>query len=368
MSSKRSLLDSIYKNTEDSGSYGGVERLLHSARCEHKRKDIKKSDVEKYLQSENTYTLHKPIRRKFKRNPIIVKGIDVQWQADLADVIDLSRDNNGYHYILTVIDCFSKYAWAIPVKRKDSANMLEVMKTLLAKAHPRKPQRLQTDKGKEFINSSVQNYLKSQKIEHFVISNETKAAMVERFNRTIKTRMFAYFTEKRTRKYIDILQNLVDSYNNSIHHSTGMKPVDVTEKDNERLWHRMYGNIAQQVVPLKSSKKESSKEGTTVRISKAKAIFDKGYMPNWTRELFKVKKQMKRLPKTVYKLTDYADEDIGGTFYPDEVQKVKDKNVYEVERVLKRRTLKDGTQQQLVKWLCWPEKFNSWINATDIVS
>ena len=289
---------------------------MNSARITHNRKDINEADVKKFLQCQNTYTLHKQIRRKFRRNPVIVKGIDVQWQADLADVIELSRENNGYHYLLTVIDCFSKYAWAIPVKRKDSANMVEAFTCLFHLSAPRKPKRLQTDKGKEFVNSPVQQYLKQEGIEHFVTNNETKASLVERFNRTLKSRMFAYFTEMKTRKYIDILQNLVDSYNRSEHRSIGMKPCDVKIKDEPKIWHRLYGKVAERVVPDQKTKKLSPKKGSSVRISKAKTSFDKGYLPNWTKELFKVTKVRGQYPKNLYKLKDYTDEDIQGSFYP----------------------------------------------------
>ena len=188
--------------------------------------------------------------------------------------------------------------------------------------------------------------------------------MVERFNRTLKTRMFAYFTEKRTRKYIDILEGLVDSYNNSIHRSIGMKPSKVTNKDEPRLWHKMYGQNAQRVVP--NEKKTATKEGSTVRISKVKTSFDKGYLPNWSKELFAVTKRMSRAPKSLYKLKDYADEDITGTFYPEEIQKVKDKGVYEIERILKTKFDENGKKQLFVKWLGWPAKFNSWITESNI--
>ena len=331
----------------------------------HKRRDIKRDDVEKFLHSQETYTLHKQIRRRFIRNATIVKGIDVQWQADLAEAIQLARGNGAYRCLMTVIDCFSKYAWVVPVKRKDSKHMLEAFKELLKKSAPRKPERLQTDKGKEFINSSVQKFLNENHIEHFMTNNETKATLVERFNRTLKTRMFAYFTENNTRRYIDILEHLVSSYNQAHHHSIGMKPAQVTEKDNERLWHRLYGKMAEQVVPV--IKKNAPKVDSKVRISKTKTIFTKGYLPNWTQELFSVREIKRRHPKPVYKLADYSGDAIDGTFYPEEVQRVKDKGKYKAEKVLRKRITKNGDHQSLVKWKGWPAKFNTWIDDKDAI-
>ena len=360
MTSKNMVLNTIYTDPKDSGSFGGVERLLKSARNVHKRMDIKRKDVEKFLQQQETYTLHKQIRRRFIRNQTIVKGIDVQWQADLAEVIPLASSNDGYRYLLTVIDCFSKFAWVVPVKKKDSEHIFEAFNELLKKSFPRKPERIQTDKGKEFINSTVQKFFTDNQIEHFMTNNETKASIVERFNRTLKTRMFTYFTENNTQRFIDVLEQIVSSYNNSQHRSIGIAPSQVKKKDIEKIWHRLYGKMAQQPIPLQ--RKHVPKLDSTVRIAKSKAVFAKGYIPNWTEELFYVKGVKRRQPKALYKLTDYMNERIEGTFYPEEIQKVKDKGSYEVEKVLKRRTLKNGQHQSFVKWKGWPEKFNTWID------
>jgi transposase InsO family protein len=380
--SKRKLLSKIYTDPSDPGSFGGVDRLWKSVKRQKKKKvSVKYADVTKFLKGQETYTLHKQIRRKFTRNPTIVKGIDAQWQADLADVSQLSAKNDGHNFLLTVVDCFSKFAWVVPVKQKSSVEMLASFQKLFANSNPRIPKRLQTDKGKEFLNASVQQYLKKMGVEHFVTNNETKAAMVERFNRTLKSRMYAYFTENNTTKYIDILEAIVKSYNESEHRTIGMRPCDVKEKDEERLWQKMYGAIASIVVPSHSSSRSSSssrvyrqgvninnapKTGSCVRISKAKTTFDKGYLPNWTRELFKVKQVKKCAPKRLYKLTDYNGEDIEGTFYPEEVQRVKDNKVYEIEKILKKRTLANGEKQLLIKWKGWPDKFNSWISEGSV--
>ena len=158
-------LDKIYYSVGEPGSYGGVKRLVEAA----KAKGIKVSEnlIKKYLSDQASYSLHKPARRHFSRNPTVVGGIDQQWQADLADMQAIAKENNGVHYILTVIDVFSKFAWAIPVKNKGSKEMFEGFKTLLNKSKPRKPQKLQTDEGKEFLNSEVQKLLKSEGIHHF---------------------------------------------------------------------------------------------------------------------------------------------------------------------------------------------------------
>ncbi len=108
-------LKKIYYDTKDSGSFAGVQRLLKRAR-EKGIEGVSQEKVAKFLADQQSYSLHKPARRNFKRNKTIVGGIDRQWQADLADMQGLTKENDGYNYILTVIDIFSKYGWAIPIK------------------------------------------------------------------------------------------------------------------------------------------------------------------------------------------------------------------------------------------------------------
>ena len=156
----------IYYDAKDSGSFGGINRLLRSAK--QKGLDVNKDKIISFLKTQDTYTLHKPVRKIFKRNQTIVGNIDDQWQADLADVSDISRQNKGNNFLLTVIDCFSKYAWVIPTKRKDANSIHEAMQELFRQAYPRKPKRLQTDKGKEFLNTAVQNYLAQIMLNIFI--------------------------------------------------------------------------------------------------------------------------------------------------------------------------------------------------------
>ena len=354
-------LDKIYYDPKDAGSYGGVDRLLRRARALGVR-GVNVNNVSSYLTDQQAYSLHKPARKHFRRNKTITGSIDKQWQADLADMQALSRTNSGVKYILTVIDVFSKYAWAIPVKSKGSKDMVEAFKTLLNKSHPRTPQRLQTDAGKEFINKEVQALLKTHKIHHFVSASDQKAAVVERFNRTLKTRIWTYFTAQQTNQYLDVLDKVVDAYNHSFHRTIGMRPVDVKKEMEQELFERMYGD------PTKLSKERyprKLKVGQKVRISKVKGQFDKGYIPNWSEEHFLINKADVHKKRRVYKLRDYENEDMTGTWYPEELQPI-DKNRYLIEKILRRRTAPSGQNEIFIKWKGWPVKFNSWIPESNI--
>ena len=349
-------IQELYLNTSDPGSLGGVEPLYKSSR--DKGLDVSRKRIIEFLKKNDTYTLHKPIRRKFSRNLTIVGDIDKQWQADLADVSSLSRQNGGHNFILTVIDCFSKYAWAIPLKKKDAPSVLKGFKILFEQSRPRRPVRIQTDKGKEFLNKPLQEYLKERGIHHFVTQNETKAAIVERFNRTLKAKMFRYFHAYNTSRYLEELPNFLKAYNNSKHRTIGMAPSKVTKEKVPEIWKRVYRH--------KKYKTHKFENKDTVRISAAKTIFDKGYRPNWSEEVFKISNS-KPTPKKVYKIEDLKGSEIKGTFYPEEIQPVTfdlpEKHI--VEKIVHNRKRK-GVTELLIKWKGYPSTYNSWIPEKDL--
>jgi hypothetical protein len=351
---KRSIKD-IYYDPNSPGSYGGVEALKRQAKLEgHEGRA-----VEEFLKSDDAYTLHKPSRVRFKRNPTIVGGIDKQWQADLADMSELAHWNKGYTFLLNVIDCFSKYAWSVPIHKKDAPNMLAAFKTLLTQSAPRKPQRLQTDKGTEFLNKSVQDLLRDNGISHFTTENATKASMVERFNRTLKTKMWRYFTANKTKRYIDVLPQLMNAYNHSMHRTIGMRPVDVSEANELDIWRRVY------VPKLSSDTKVKHKPNEPVRILSQKGVFKKGYKPNWSSEVFQVKGDV-TAPKRVYKVAGLFDNDpLRGTFYPEELESVTFDHPpdWVIDKVLKKDK---KAKQVLVKWKGYSDIYNRWIPEADV--
>jgi IS30 family transposase len=120
---------------------------------------VSRGEVQNYLTKQLPYSIHKPVRHKFARNHTYASNIDQQWQADLADMQGLSSENGGNNYILTCIDVLSRFAWAVPVRSKSTKHMVMAFKKLFQIARPRVPQRLQTDKGKEFFNKDVSKLL-----------------------------------------------------------------------------------------------------------------------------------------------------------------------------------------------------------------
>ena len=318
---------------------------------------ISRKQVQNWLSQQDVHTLHKPSRRHYKRSRVIVPGIDAQFQVDLVDLQNLSRYNNGYKYLLACLDIFSKYAWVVPLKTKQGQELVKAFQTILSSR--RKPLKLQTDQGTVFLNRLFQIFLRDNNIEFFTVNSGLKASVVERFNRTLKGRMYKYFTVKNTLTYIDVLPQLVKSYNNTYHRSIKMKPTQVTKANEAKVWETLYGNDVNKRVRFKLA------VGDRVRISKAKRLFEKSYLPNFTEELFTVYKRMAR-QVPVYKLKDDAGEILGGTFYETELQKIiKNGDVYRVEKVLRKRKRK-GVVEYFIKWKGCPDKFNSWVPESNI--
>lgn len=205
--------------------------------------------------------------------------------------------------------------------------------------------------------------MKKHGVKHFATGSDLKASVVERFNRTLKTRMWRYFTAKNTRRYTDVLQDLVKSYNNSYHKSIKMTPAQVTVENTPQVFQNLYGSFP---LRYKDKFKLNFNRGDLVRISKLRGVFDKKYEQSFSDELFTVSECIPRLPP-VYKLKDFDDEPIEGTFYEAELQKVRvapDK-VYQVGEILDRRVVR-GEKQALVRWKNWPEKYNSWVKVKDL--
>ena len=345
-------MDSVYFNAAEAGSFGGINPLARYSKNSVKH-------VKNWLSSQDVYTLHKPIRHRFPRRKTYSKGICDLFQADLVDMQSLARQNDNYRFILTVIDVFTKMAYAEPLKDKRGASIIEALKSVLSKTSM--PVRfLQTDRGSEFLNHEVQSYLKEMDIKHYSSFNdEIKASVIERWNRTLKTRMFRYFTYKNTKRWLDVLQNLVDAYNHSYHRSIKMLPVEVNSHNSNLVAQRLY--------PIKPSKPNwKFNVGDKVRISREKQIFRKGYLQGWSEEIFKIETRSPTFPVT-YRLVDLSGEYIMGAFYDAELQLVvkSDDDLFIVEKVLKTRRRR-GNVESFVKWRGYPDKFNSW--TTDVIT
>jgi len=229
------------------------------------------SHIKTWLQKQEAYTLHRQVRKRFPRNPHSVNNILEVFECDLVDVQALSKHNEGHRYLLTVIDVFSKFLHIVPLKSKTGNDVIAAFRLVLQdpkylKPFKRPPVWVCTDKGKEFLNSTFQNLLKHEGIEFQVCRNPNiKCSVVERAQRTIRDKLYKFFTLKNTYRYIEVLEDFVAGYNTAVHSSTGMAPVSVTDSDVLAIWKRMQNKQGKVRI-----KKAQYSVGQHVRISKEK--------------------------------------------------------------------------------------------------
>ncbi|XP_065674016.1 uncharacterized protein LOC136090965 [Hydra vulgaris] len=171
----------------------------------------------------------------------------------------------------------------------------------------------------------------------------------------MKEKMFKYFSANSTRKYIDVLNEMVNKYNNTKHSSIKMTPVKASDEKNKNIvWLNLNGNARSESVRPKFSINDR------VRITKKKTTFEKGYTPRWTEEVLTIS-QIQYIDPPTYKITDKNGEEIQGTFYEQELQKTNQK-ILRIEKVI--RKLKN---KSLVKWYGYPESFNSWVDNKELI-
>lgn len=306
------------------------------------------SDIKRQVVEE----IHKNTRINFTRRRVILKSINDLFQADLVEMIPYAKENSGYKYILIVINCFSKFVWALPLKNKTSQEVSQAMEKVLKE---QTPINLQTDAGKEFFNKDFEKLMKKYNVNHYQVYSEKKASIVERVNRTLKNIMWKEFSFQGHYKWLNILPHIVKQYNNKKHRTIGMKPSEVTKKDEKRLLNTVYNHIKLTDLNTKF------KVGDYVRISKIRGVFDKKYQPNFSTEVFRVQKVRLTNPPT-YLLNDEKNQNILGGFYKEQLQKVKYPDVFLVEKVIRRKG-----DKMFVKWLGFDDKHNTWIDKNAVV-
>ena len=259
----------------------------------------------------------------------------------------MSKYNKGVKYLLCAIDLFSKYAWVILIKDKKGTSIVNAFKKIISEGQ-RKPNKIWVDQGSEFYNQPCKDILKINNIEMYSTYNEGKSAVAERFIRTLKNKIFKHMTTISKNVYIDVLNDIVNRYNNTVHKTIKMKPIDVTN-DSYAEYNEDFNKKGPQF-----------KVNDHVRIYKYKNIFAEGYVPNWSEEVFIVNKIKITVPWT-YTINDLNGEKVIGTFYEKESQKTNQKE-FRIEEILKRKG-----DKLYVKWKGYDNSFNSWINKKDIV-
>ncbi len=307
------ILKNIFFNIEHPYSFSSPYVLWREAKKINANITLKL--VKEWLQKQKVYTLYRSVRTRFPRRKVITPGVQYQYQADLVYFQPLYKENNNVKYLLTVIDCFSRFALAIPVKNKEGKEVaLALKKAFQSMGFPKK---LQTDLGTEFYNPFVKKLLNDLKIDHFSTDQDVKAQIVERFNRTLREKIQKYLISKNSLRYIDALPNILKSYNSRVHSALKTYSPDSVNKTNQHIVHQLqYGEYLS-----KKGKKHKLVVNDAVRISVVRHTFKKTHHQNFTTEIFYIHKLLFTNPPT-YKLRDKNNEVLKGSFYEQELQKV----------------------------------------------
>lgn len=366
--------EKIYYDTSHEAGYAGARNLI---RVNTKGKNVnnakERERIYAFLNAQDAYTLHKPVKRRFPRLRYDITNIYDLWELDLMQLTSIKEHNDGYCYLLVVIDVISKFAFVEPLREKTASSVATAFKKILDRAKQR-PLTVQSDKGKEFTGAAFQALLKKYDVKFRTARNpDIKAAVVERLNRTLRERLWRYFTRKNTKRYLDIVQDLVYAYNHTVHSGTQMRPCDVTYYNVAKVRKNLEKRSNQQTSNKRRGKnlKPKYKVGDYVRISRTKNTFERGYTNNFSQEYFKIIKVSRRQGIYTYVIQDLNDEIIDGYFYDEELALVDkrratdDQQVFEIDRVLDTKG-RGKNKQVFVSWKGWPEKFNSWIKASEL--
>ena len=288
---QRGLVSMVYKFFDKNSTGSGFKKLKNSSSI---------------LADER----HEPIIRKFNKRKVYSQFKDNIWGGgvDLADMQSLSRKNKSIKYLLCAIDLYSKYAFVIPLKDKKGISIVNAFNKIIKESN-RKQNKIWVDQGREFYNNVFGKWLLDNDINMYSTYNEGKPVVAERFIRTLKNKLYKHMTATGKNVYYDVLDDVVNNYNNTKHITIKMKPIDV--KNNKRVY-----------IDEHNEKDSKFKVGDRVRMSRYKNKFAKGYAPNWSSEIFIVNKINDSVPYT-YDIKDLNDEEIIGSFYDRELQKTK---------------------------------------------
>lgn len=342
-------LEKVYYDPSHPAGYAGAPKLVKEF----------PTNAKNWLSKQAAYTLHKPMLTRFPTRKYKTSGPNDLWQMDLMEMIPYASINKGNKYILTCIDVFSRFAQALAVKSKDATNMeISISKMLKNKV----PRHIQTDLGKEFYNKKVQSLFDKNDIKHYSVHSQFKAAVVERFNRTLRERLNRYFTHQGNKKWLDALPKILIAYNHSSHSGLkGRRPIDVD--DDFSIWKEQ-----NQKTPKMKRRKQRHGKGSLVRISRiSNNPFRKNFDQNWSEEVFRVVAIDTKDKPEMYIIKDMDDEVIEGKFYYEELQEIGElPMVYRIERVIRTRGA-GKHKQYLVKWFGYNNKHNSWVTQDQFV-
>jgi hypothetical protein len=301
---KKSLKE-LYENPSSSAAFSNPSALYKAA----KKYGYSFKEVKDFLSKNNTYGVHVKKKRRFPRAKVISYFQNFAWQADLAEIKNFVQ-NRYYRFILLVVDCFDLMLWARPLKNKKSETVAVAFEDILQESK-RTPATLFTDLGTEFTGSPFAKLCSKNGIHQIFLSNtELKAQIAENYVKILMQKITRFTHSKKTKKFVDNLQEIVEGLNNRYIESLGRSPAQVGPENAVETFQRKYSKTLN-VVP-----RRAFKIGDFVRVKlRFDSPFHKRYTQSFSTEIFRVKEIKGRPPTLTYVLEDEDGYEVEGLYY-----------------------------------------------------
>ena len=355
-------LKKVYYDPSNPASYSGLTKFYNAV----KHRGYKKTQVKKWLQKQDVYTLHKQLSRNVKRPKVVVSAVDQLWDGDTMSMVKYRAHNKNFSYILVLIDIFTRYAWTLPLKSLKGREMVTSLQ-LIFKTN--KPVKIRTDSGSEFKNRSVHALLEEEKVYHFTTTNEVKSNFAERIIQNLKKKIMKIMYERNSDTWIDLLKPVTDSYNASFHRSIKMTPSQARTTDPVELWNNQYKRKKKirNSHPPNQRKLFKFNVEDKVRLARFRSTFERAYSEKWTDEIFIITKREVQQYIAQYTIKSWDNEPIIGKFYEEELElvHVDESSEHSIEKIIQKKTM-DKKPGYIVKWEGWPAQFNSWVPSNKV--
>ncbi len=311
------LLKKLYYDPKSPCSFGGVDSIFREAKRTKNLTNVTRKKVQEFLRAQKTYTKHAWVRKNFCRNPIWAYGLNDVWFADLHSIENLQYQNRRKKFLFIVIDAFSHFIYCQPLKNKAGPTVLKGFKEIVARAAAT-PSKFVTDSGTEFINRAFQQYLTENDVQFIPTRPPLKASMAEQAGKLLKRKIWRFMTANKTKKFIDYLQDFVDSLNaRKLKSLNGIAPKDVKPENQMEIYEKRYGKYR--------NKKNTNFKfplGSYVCLAKKWEAFTKGFWPGYSDEIYVIDGHVPHYPREKYRLTDLLGNRISGTYYAEELTAV----------------------------------------------
>lgn len=351
---KALLLASIYYG-DSPGALRGPTALYEQAQKEG-HLDVTLKDCVEYLNSQRVYTVYKRARRNYKRNPIVALFCGETVQIDIMVLMNWTAANDGYRYVLLSCDTYSKYLSSFPMKTRKPEDVVAGLEALV-RSLPFTITNIYWDKEGSFVGRKVTAWLKAHHIGSYTTTSKVKAPGVERAIRTVRQSMQRHFDATGTRRWLEFLPRFVANYNDRVHSTTKLRPIDLANDPLLTVPHRHNRRLTQstRLPPV----------GSHVRLNRLRGIFEKEATGTWTEEVFRVARHKTRQDIPMVLVEDLTGEPILGALYPEEYQVIdwpgEGKTTKTPKDVVETRTRRGGIKEVRVTFEGWPRRHTEWI-------